>query len=128
MDGNFPCRFWLKCRCAEISAQRVCRYIRRNGWIFSSRDLNPTEVTWAQVKSHVRHHNKTGYMSVVQELVKAAVEQVTQSHWASCCDHVIKAEEMYWKSDRIMEEIEPFVIGLVSDDESDTDSDDDSDV
>ena len=91
-------------------------------------DLNPIELIWAQVKSHVRQHNKTGHMNVVQELVTAAVEQVTQSQWASCCDHVIKAEEMYWKSDSIMEEIEPFVIGLVSDDESDTDSDDDSDV
>ena len=86
-------------------------------------DLNPIELIWAQVKGYVRQHNKTGQMSSIQDLVAAAVDQVTPSMWASCCDHVSKTEEMYWKSDCIMDEIDPFVIGLGSDD-SDSDSDD----
>lgn len=88
-------------------------------------DLNPIELIWARVKSFVRQHNKTGHMVAVQALVTTAVEQVTPAIWESCCDHVVRAEEMYWEADHVMEAIEPFIISLKSDDsDSEEDSDD----
>ena len=70
----------------------------------------------------MRQHNKTGQMRAIQDLLEAAAHQIAPSLRASCCEHVIKAEDMYWKSDRIMDEIDPFVIDLESDDSDSDDS------
>ena len=81
-------------------------------------DLTPIEIgddLGDQMKGYVRQH-KAGCVSEVQELVEEAVEQIAPSAWASCCDHVSKVEDMYWKSDKVMDELESFVINLGSDD------------
>ena len=80
--------------------------------------FNPIEMIWAQLKGFVRSHNRTGRQADIMRLVEMAVETVTPHSWEKCCQHVLKVEEDYWRSDHLMEDVGPFLIDLQTSDES----------
>ena len=64
-------------------------------------ELNPIELVWAQVKGYVAKNNKTFKLADVLRLIEEGFTKVTPNAWAKCCDHVVKVEEEYWKSDAL---------------------------
>ena len=89
-------------------------------------ELNPIELVWAQVKDFARKRNKTFRLADVEKLVPAAFEEVTPEHWKRCCEHAIKEEERFWRTDGLQEEaIYQFLIDLGVDDSDDDDEHED---
>lgn len=85
--------------------------------------LNPIELVWSQVKGHVAKHNKTFKINDVKELLFQGIQSVTADRWKSCVQHVIDVEEKrLWEIDGLAEEVmEPIVINLGDDSDTDTD-------
>ncbi|KAJ4433783.1 hypothetical protein ANN_16095 [Periplaneta americana] len=53
--------------------------------------LNPIELVWARLKSHVRKNNTTPTLSAsVCEHLREGVENINSNLWSSCVDHTIK--------------------------------------
>ena len=89
-------------------------------------ELNPIELIWAQVKHFVAKQNTTFRMSDVKRLLTEALNSITPEKWKKCCEHVIKIEDYYQKTERIMQAIEPVIIHLDSDVESSDDQESES--
>lgn len=84
-------------------------------------DLNPIEMVWAQIKSHVASHNTSGKLKDVNELLKQGIQLVTDEQWKHYCGKVYEFEEQLKKADCVMDEmVEKFVITVGN--ESDSDS------
>ncbi|KAJ4442121.1 hypothetical protein ANN_11987 [Periplaneta americana] len=80
--------------------------------------LNPIELVWARLKSHVRKNNTTPTLSAsVCEHLREGVENINSNLWSSCVDHTIKVGERYWIQDTTGDG-EHFIVDLR---ESDTD-------
>lgn len=80
--------------------------------------LNPIELVWARLKSHVRKNNTTPTLSAsVCEHLREGVENINSNLWSSCVDHTIKVGERYWIQDTTGDG-ERFIVDLR---ESDTD-------
>ena len=92
-------------------------------------ELNPIEMIWAHVKSDVAKKNITFKMKDVQDLVSAALENVTSKNWSKVERHSMKVEDEFWKLDfNDREPTERFIIELGNDSESDeSQSEDESD-
>lgn len=86
-------------------------------------ELNPIELIWAQLKNFIRSHNTAGELSIqkLMEHASKGFESITHVNWANCCKHVINIENKFWETDQIMEEVEPLIIQVGN--ESDSDSD-----
>lgn len=89
-------------------------------------ELNPIELAWARIKYLIRSSNTTGELSItrLKDVTNEAIASVTGDEWKKFCQHVIGIEDMYWETDRLIEEIEPIIIN-VSPNDSDTDDTDD---
>jgi len=90
-------------------------------------ELNAIELIWAKIKTEVRKENKTYKIKDVEELFKTAVTNITKDDWVKSVKHTISVEKEYWDTDGVMEEeIEPVVIWVGAD--SDSESDEGSEV
>ncbi|XP_043191568.1 uncharacterized protein LOC122391939 isoform X2 [Amphibalanus amphitrite] len=88
-------------------------------------DLNPIEMVWANMKTHVRQFNNTGHLNDVERLLLDSRDAAPPDLWRNCCRHVRELEEVYWRADGMMEDIEPVIVSLQdsSSDDSDSESD-----
>ncbi|KAJ8974395.1 hypothetical protein NQ317_011239 [Molorchus minor] len=78
---------------------------------------------WAQVKNEVAGKNETFKLKDVKELLMQALNNVTNTNWKRCVEHVIKEEEKMCTLDGIMDDlIEPLIISLSNTDDIDSDS------
>ncbi|XP_043214647.1 uncharacterized protein LOC122378005 [Amphibalanus amphitrite] len=85
-------------------------------------DLNPIEMIWAHMKSHVRQLNTSGHLQDIERLLLESRDATTTDMWRNCCRHVQELEEAYWRADGMLEDIDPVVVSL-QDSSSDSDSD-----
>ena len=88
-------------------------------------DLNPIELVWSNLKSYVRQRNTSGRLQDIQQLLEDSLAQMKPDIWANCCHHVIELEDQYWREDGLLEDINPVVVRLESDDSSRSSSDSD---
>ena len=87
-------------------------------------ELNPIELVWAHVKTHVAKNNTTYRMADAERLVREGIETATQDLWTRCCDHAVKVEE-FWTADALQEEaMEALIIQLPAGDNNDSSDDD----
>lgn len=86
-------------------------------------ELNPIELIWAQIKSHVGRNNKTFKMAEIKELTREAIAKIDAASWTKCIEHVIKEENKMMELDGIIDKATdaptPFIIQVTSDSESD---------
>ena len=82
-------------------------------------ELNPIELIWAKVKTCVASKNSTFKLSDVKSLVNESLDNVRPEDWKKCVEHVIEIEGKYRNSMKIMDEIDPVIIRLGDDSDSD---------
>src|ERR1043166_2344722 len=58
-------------------------------------DLNPIELVWAQVKSHVARNNTNFTVASLEPLIRACLDVVTPPRWADVCRHTDGIMEEY---------------------------------
>lgn len=51
--------------------------------------------------------------------VERAFESISADDWRKCAEHVKKLEEEHRQQDRLLDDMEPFIINVQSDDDSD---------
>lgn len=92
-------------------------------------ELNPMEMAWSAVKTHVKSNNMTFKLSDVKNLLIEGTNKVTKNMWKNFIISTKKEEEKFWNLDMIMDELmderQPVVrtIGSSDDDDSFFDSD-----
>lgn len=86
-------------------------------------ELNPIEMAWPVVKSHMKSNNKTCKLSDVQNRLLESVEKVTKKMWTKFIKHTEKVEEQFWNLDMIVDELmaeqEPTVMMIENSDNDD---------
>ena len=91
-------------------------------------DLNAIELIWGDLKGFVSRNNLTFKFKDVKELIEAGFDQITDSKWNNCCEHVERVEKNYWDNDIAVEdEVEKIIIEVDGDDDSDISDYDDDD-
>ncbi|KAL4085236.1 hypothetical protein QTP88_027095 [Uroleucon formosanum] len=79
-------------------------------------ELNPIELAWAMVKTHVKQNNTSYKIDDVRVILNSAIERVTSENWQNFIQHVIKEKEKMTEVDRNMDEIidnlEPCVLTI----------------
>ena len=78
--------------------------------------LNPIELSWSQVKRHIKENNQLFTLTPVKELTYKGFDQVGPAQWKKLVEHVQRDfEDRYWRDDNLEEEyIDEFVIGPYS--------------
>lgn len=89
-------------------------------------ELNPIEMVWSEAKRYVAGKNTNFKENEVRNLIKEAYLQITPEKWANYVNHVKAIEQSMWDIDNIMDDIQPIVIHLNA--ESDTESEIDNDT
>ncbi|XP_045202333.2 uncharacterized protein LOC123555810 [Mercenaria mercenaria] len=85
-------------------------------------DLNAIELVWAQLKGIIGRHKVSFRTSDLEQHIYDAISTITDEDWQSCCTHVQKVEQEYWKSDiAVAEDMDDIVVEVCSSDE-DTDT------
>ena len=82
--------------------------------------LNATELAWSKLKRTVRSENVfTEQPDKVIHLIKKVCDEISSDEWSKFVRHVEK-EEKFRTRDHILDtEIEPLIIALADDDDSD---------
>lgn len=88
-------------------------------------ELNPIELVWSDVKRYIAKNNIDFKKDSVKNLISEAYSQVSSEKWNSYVSHTVKVEEEMWKTDNLMDDIEPVIININT--ESDQTSESDSD-
>ena len=83
--------------------------------------LNAIELAWSKLKRTVRSENAfTEQPDKVMHLIKKVCDEIRSDEWSKFVRHVEKEEEKFRTRDRILDtEIEPLIIALADDDDSD---------
>ncbi|XP_060841781.1 uncharacterized protein LOC132922329 [Rhopalosiphum padi] len=68
-------------------------------------ELNPIELAWSMVKSHVKQHNTTCKLSDVKKLLSDGIQRITPEMWANFVSHTFTEEDKLYKIDFIVDEI-----------------------
>ena len=93
-------------------------------------DVNAIKLIWAHEKNFVALKNNKMTLQSVEILLGKRIEGITAEICKNCVEHVKQVENLYWKTDRIIDQkMDKLEINLGSnEDESDigTDSDDDA--
>ena len=58
-------------------------------------ELNPIELIWSRLKSHIKKKNVDYSLTNVEKLVKEFFSDFDNSIWNKCVDHVKKIENEY---------------------------------
>lgn len=66
-------------------------------------ELNPIELIWAQLKSHVGKNNKSFKMAEVKELVREGLRKIGTASWINCIEHVKKEEDKMLQLDGLID-------------------------
>lgn len=90
-------------------------------------ELNPIELAWSVIKGYVAKHNKKFTLTEVERLTQEAIGKVTPTMWEKFCAHTEKVEEMYWKKDELIEDVEEIMLNVGDDDDSDDEVEPDED-
>jgi transposase len=92
-------------------------------------ELNPIELIWAEVKSHIARNNVSFATKDVKDICEQKLSEMGQEDWAFKCRHVKKIEEEYVLREPVIDSvIDSFVIRLGDDDDDENeDNADDSD-
>ena len=87
-------------------------------------ELNPIELTWSQVKRHIKDNNSLFMLSAVKDLTHEGFQKVDSSLWKKLVKHVRREfEGKYWVDDGLQEEhIEEFIIRLGGDGDDESSS------
>ena len=89
--------------------------------------LNPTEMAWARVKSHIKANTKAFNLTEVERLGWEGFSIVTADRWSKLIKHVQeKKEDHYWACDGLYQQVVEWFIIQFGD--GDSDSDDENDV
>jgi len=64
--------------------------------------LNPIELLWNWIKTHVRNNNTTFSMVDIETLTRARVQELDSTWWIKACDHSHKFAENYQVADNIV--------------------------
>lgn len=87
-------------------------------------DLNPIEMIWACVKSHIKKKNVKFTIESVKEIALEKFNAISVEDWKSRCAHVEKVEDDYMTAEGMIDNVtERFIINLNDDSESDSGSD-----
>ena len=83
--------------------------------------LNAIELAWSKLKQTVRSENVfTEQPDKVMHLIKKVCDEISSDEWSKFVRNVEKEEEKFRTRDHILDtEIEPLIIALVDDDDSD---------
>ena len=83
--------------------------------------LNAIELAWSKLKQTVRSENVfTEQPDKVMHLIKKVCDEISHDEWSKFVRHVEKEEEKFRTRDHILDtEIEPLIIALADDDDSD---------
>ena len=83
--------------------------------------LNAIELAWSKLKRAVRSENVfTEQPDKVMHLIKKVCDEISSDEWSKFVRHVEKEEEKFRTRDQILDtEIEPLIIALADDDDSD---------
>ena len=83
--------------------------------------LNAIELAWSKLKRTVRSENVfTEQPDKVIHLIKKVCDEISSDEWSKFVRHVEKEEEKFRTRDHILDtEIEPLIIALADDDDSD---------
>ena len=83
--------------------------------------LNAIELAWSKLKRTVRSENVfTEQPDKVMHLIKKVCDEISSDEWSKFVRHVEKEEEKFQTRDHILDtEIEPLIIALADDDDSD---------
>lgn len=92
-------------------------------------ELNPIELAWSKLKRHIRSRNTTGNfnLTALKEVTTDAISLISTDDWKKFCQHVKDIEDKFWEVDQHMEEIEPIIITVEEDVDSETDDSSDDD-
>ncbi|XP_018578243.1 uncharacterized protein LOC108916465 [Anoplophora glabripennis] len=86
-------------------------------------ELNPIEMVWSMVKGCVKTNNTSFKLPEVKRLLQG-VARVTAEHWNNFIRHSVSEEHKFWEIDnvvdRIIDEVQPIIINVNG--ESDSDS------
>ncbi|XP_060855104.1 uncharacterized protein LOC132946628 [Metopolophium dirhodum] len=89
---------------------------------------NPIELIWAQVKGDVAKKNVSFKIADVEKLVNEALDAVTVDSWKKCVSHCEKLQEEDFIKEGLRDEIlEPIIMTINPDEDSD-DSEDEDDI
>ena len=83
--------------------------------------LNAIELAWSKLKQTVRSENVFAEQpDKVMHLIKKVCDEISSDEWSKFVRHVEKEEEKFRTRDHILDtEIEPLIIALADDDDSD---------
>lgn len=85
-------------------------------------DLNPIEMIWATVKSHIKRKNVKFTVESVKTLAVQKFSEITVDDWKSRCAHVKKTEEEYMVSEGMMDEVSERLVINLNNGQSDSES------
>ena len=81
-------------------------------------DLNPTELTWSQLKGLMRHRSQCRRLEALEKLPLPCSDEITPQLWERCCRHVEQLENDYWVKDGLLDDLDPVVVNVGSDSDS----------
>lgn len=86
-------------------------------------ELNAIEQVWGCMKRHVRSSLRRFTRADLQARLEEAKQLANKDVWLGAVRHSQNFEKGYWRSDNIHEGVEPVIINVASDDESEDDDD-----
>ncbi len=89
---------------------------------------NPIELLWAQIKKDVANRNNTFKIADVELLCEEAIQRVDVETWAKSVRHAEEFQERDFSKECVRDAVmEPIIINLQSDSDSEDSSDEESD-
>ena len=86
--------------------------------------LNPIELIWGNLKNRIAMDNSTFKLNDVRDMINDGFTRIDQQAWSHAVRHVVDVVEVkYWTDDGLLN-VEPVIIHLGSDDDTDSDDDD----
>ena len=72
--------------------------------------LNPIELAWSGLENFVRKHNTSFRLSDVCYLARQWISALIAGDAIACIGHIVKVEEIFKESDRLIEQVEEAII------------------